>query len=262
MMQGKSRFVSDVGVVFGRAMRQGKRQPQMAFVFPVAFPLFVIVLMSQLYRDIARVPGFPESSYVAWIAPGVFLMAAMFGAGASAGSLLADIESGYLDRLRLLPVHPAALLLGRLLFDTVRVLLAGLVVLGASLALGAELRSGWVAIPGMALLLAMWAMAYGGMFYLVALKARSAERLAALVPLFMPIAFLSTVFVPRTQMPGWIEVASRVNPYSYVVDGVRGFMTAGFSWGVFAAGITACIVAIALTQVQTTRLFAGLVRAD
>ena len=253
---------TDTKLVFGRAFRQGRRQPQMAFVFPVAFPLFMIVLMSQLYRDITKVPGFPEQSYVAWIAPGVFLMAAMFGAGASANALVADIRSGYLDRLRLVPVHPVALLLGRLLFDTVRMLLAGIVVLATSLALGAEVRSGWAAAPGMLLLLALWTLAYGGMFYLVGLKARNAEKLAALVPLFMPIAFLSTVFVPRGQMPAWIAAASRVNPYSYVVDGVRGFMTADFSWTVFGAAILACLVAIALTQAKAARLFANLVRAD
>jgi ABC-type multidrug transport system permease subunit len=100
------------------------------------------------------------------------------------------------------------------------------------------------------------------MFYVVGLKTRSAEKLAALVPLFMPIAFLSTVFVPRSQMPGWIAAVSRVNPYSYVVDGVRGFMTASFSWEVFGAALLASLVAIGLTQAKAVKLFAGLVRAD
>ena len=256
------KFLNDTRLVFLRSMRQARRQPQVAFGFPVLFPLFMIVLMSQLYGDITKVPGFPTGSYVSWIAPGVFLMAAMFGAGASANALIVDIQSGYLDRLRLLPVSPAALLVGRLLFDTARVLAAGLVVLLASVALGAEIASGWVAVPGMVLLLALWTLAYGGLFYLVALKTRSAEKLATLIPLFMPVAFLSTVFVPRAQMPGWIQVASRVNPYSYVVDGVRGFMTAEFAWGVFGAAILASLLAIALTQAKAARMFAGLVGTD
>ena len=256
------KFFHDTKLVFLRAFRQGRRQPQVAFLFPVAFPLFMIVLMSQLYHDITKVPGFPATSYVSWIAPGVFLMAAMFGAGASANALITDIQSGYLDRLRLLPVHPAALLAGRLLFDAARMLTAGVLVLAASLALGAELRAGILGVPGMLLLLALWTFAYGGLFYLVALKTRSAEKLAALIPLFLPIAFLSTVFVPRAQMPGWIQVVSRGNPYSYVVDGVRGFMTAGFSWAVFAAAIAAALATIALTQIKAAKLFAGLVKAD
>jgi ABC-2 type transport system permease protein len=96
----------------------------------------------------------------------------------------------------------------------------------------------------------------------VALKTRSPEKLATLIPLFLPIAFLSTVFVPRAQMPGWIQMVSRGNPYSYVVDGVRGFMTANFSWVVFTAAITASLVTIALTQIKAAKLFAGLVKAD
>jgi ABC transporter DrrB family efflux protein len=256
------KLMADSVVVFGRALRRARRQPQMAFVFPVAFPVFIVVLMSQLYRDIADVPGFPTGTYIAWIAPGAVLMAAMFGAGASASALVADAETGYLDRLRLLPIHPASLLLGRLLFDTVRVVVAGIVVLGVSVALGAEVASGWMALPGMVTLLALWAIAYGGLFILVGLRSRSQEKLLALVPMFMPIAFLSTVFVPRSQMPTWIAAIARVNPYSYVVDGVRTFMTGGFRWWTFATAVVACLATIALTQVRAASLFGRLVRAD
>lgn len=57
-------------------------------------------------------------------------------------------------------------------------------------------------------------------------------------------------------------MVSRGNPYSYVVDGVRGFMTASFSWAVFAAAIAAALATIALTQIKAAKLFAGLVKAD
>lgn len=255
-------FMRETFLVFSRAMRLGRRQPQVAFVFPVLFPLFIIVLMSQLYRDFTKVPGFPSDSYVAWIAPGVFLMAAMFGAGASANAMIVDIQSGYLDRLRLLPIHPAALFAGRLLFDAARVVVAGLLVLAASVALGAELSGGWAALPPMVLLLALWSLAYGGMFYLVGLKTRSAEKLATLIPMFMPIAFLSTVFVPRSQLRGWVAVAARVNPYSYVVDAVRGLMAGTPAWTTFGAGIGAALIAIAFTQMVAVKTFARLVSAD
>ena len=36
-----------------------RRDPAIAFIFPVLFPLFMIGLFSQVYRDVARVPGFP-----------------------------------------------------------------------------------------------------------------------------------------------------------------------------------------------------------
>jgi ABC-2 type transport system permease protein len=256
------KFLVDTTLVFGRAVRRGRRQPQMAFVFPVVFPLFILVLMSQLYGRFTEVPGFPTSSYLDWIAPGVFLMAAMFGAGASANALIEDVRSGYLDRLRLLPVHPAALLAGRLLFDAARVVVAGLLVLAASVALGAEVGGGLAAVAPMALVLALWSLAYGGMFYVVGLKTRSAEKLATLIPLFMPIAFLSTVFLPRSQLDGWVGVAARINPYTYVVDAVRNFMSGTPSWATFGAGVAAALVAIALTQVGAAKAFRRLLTAD
>jgi ABC-2 type transport system permease protein len=54
-------------------------------------------------------PGFPAGSYLGWMTPAVVLMAAMFGAGHSALGLVRDLQTGFLDRLRLLPIRPAAL---------------------------------------------------------------------------------------------------------------------------------------------------------
>jgi hypothetical protein len=82
-------------LVFGRSLRAGLREPALAFVFPVAFPLLIIGLFSQVYARVADLPGF-------------------------------------LDRLRLLAVHPAAFVLGRLGFDVARVTVAGLGVLAVA----------------------------------------------------------------------------------------------------------------------------------
>jgi hypothetical protein len=112
-------------LVFGRSLRAGLREPALAFVFPVAFPLLIIGLFSQVYARVADLPGFPSGSYLGWMTPAVVLMAAMFGAGHSALGLVRDLQTGFLDRLRLLPVHPAAFVLGRLGFDVARVTVAG-----------------------------------------------------------------------------------------------------------------------------------------
>jgi ABC-2 type transport system permease protein len=171
-------------LVFGRSLHAGLREPALAFVFPIAFPLLIIGLFSQVYARVADLPGFPAGSYLGWMAPAVVLMAAMFGAGHSALGLVRDLQTGFLDRLRLMPVRPAALLLGRLLFDMARVTVAGLAVLAVAVALGAPLRGGPLGIVAIAALLAGWTLGYAGLYYVVGLRARSPEALTALVPLF------------------------------------------------------------------------------
>jgi ABC transporter DrrB family efflux protein len=249
-------------LVFGRSLRAGLREPALAFVFPLAFPLLIIGLFSQIYRRVADLPGFPAGSYLAWMAPAVVLMAAMFGAGHSAMGLVRDLQTGFLDRLRLLPVHPAALLLGRLGFDMARVTTAGLGVLAVAVALGAPLRAGPLGVLTIAVLLAGWSLGYAGLYYVVGLKARSPEALTALVPLFLPISLLSTAYVPAELLPGWVRTAAAVNPYSHVVDGVRAAMTGTLHAGQLATAVIAVTAAVALTQLAAARRFAGLVHRD
>jgi ABC-2 type transport system permease protein len=249
-------------LVFGRSLRAGLREPALALVFPLAFPLLIIGLFSQVYAKVADLPGFPADSYLAWMAPAVVLMAAMFGAGHSALGLVRDTQTGFLDRLRLLPVRPAALLLGRLSFDMARVTAAGLGVLTVAVALGAPLRGGPLAVLAIAGLLAGWTLAYAGLYYLVGLKAHSPEALTTLVPLFLPISLLSTAYVPTDLLPGWVRAAAAVNPYSHVVDAVRAAMAGTLDAGQLAAAMAAVTAAVALTQLAAARRFAGLIHHD
>jgi ABC-2 type transport system permease protein len=186
----------------------------------------------------------------------------MFGAGHSALGLVRDLQTGFLDRLRLLPVRPAALLLGRLGFDMARVAVAGLAVLAVAVALGAPMRGGPLGIVAIAALRAGWTLGSAVLYDGAGLRARSPEALTALVPLFLPISLLSTAYVPAGLLPGWVRTAAAVNPYSHVVDTVRAAMAGTLDGGRLAAGLAAVTAAVVLTQVAAARRFAGLVHHD
>jgi ABC-2 type transport system permease protein len=153
-------------------------------------------------------------------------------------------------------------MLGRLLFDVLRVSLGGVVVPAASVAMGARLSGGLAGIPAMLLLLALWTLAYGGMFYLVGLRSKNPRVQAVLVPMFLPISMLSTAFVPREFMPAWISAASSFNPYTYVVEGVRMFMTGSVTWVGFGFALAAALSVVFVSHFLAGRSFAALVRGD
>ena len=255
-------FTHDTSLILRRSLAQARRGPVLAFGFPIVFPLLMIGLFSQIYSRITNVPGFPATSYLAWMAPAAFLMAAMFGSGYSATGLVTDVQTGYLDRLRLIPVSPAAIMFGRLLFDVVRVLIAGLVVLAASVAFGAPFDGGPLDIVGMLIVLAVWTLGYTGLFYVVGLKSRSQQKLAVLIPAFLPISLLSSAYIPRSLAPHWVRVAAAINPYTHVVDAARHFMAGTAHWSDLAGALLAGGALIALTQLGAARAFARLVRAD
>lgn len=253
----------DVGLLLARSMREGVRNPVFAFVFPAVFPLFIIVLTSQTFREVVNLPGFPSiRPYAAYEAPAVLLLTAMMGAGYAATGLVVDSQTGFLDRLRMLPVHPAAIFLGRLLFDGIRVIPGFFAVLGASLALDARLDTGVWGAAALLGLVVYWSLAYNGLFFVVALRTGNAQAPLAVVPLFMPLMFMSTAFVPKPALPGWLQGVSDWNPYTYLIEAARGFMTGTPSWGPVGKALLAATIILVLTQAATVTSFRALVRGD
>ncbi|MFN2590268.1 MAG: ABC transporter permease [Actinomycetota bacterium] len=260
---GWRKTTRDVRILLFRSVREGVRNPAFAFLFPTVFPLFIILLTSQSFRDVVNLPGFPNiRPYAAYEAPAVLLLTAMMGAGYSATGLVVDAQTGFLDRLRMLPVRPVAILLGRLLFDAVRTVPAFLVVLLVSFTLDARLDSG---LAGAAFLLGLtvfWALAYNGLFFVVALRTQNAQAPLAVVPLFMPMMFMSTAYVPRGNLPRWLQVVSDWNPYTHLLEGARVFMTSTPTWTPVWKALVAAAVILVVTQAFTIRAFRALVRGD
>jgi ABC-2 type transport system permease protein len=257
-----SKLAADTWLLLRRSIREGLRSPVFAFLFPALFPLFMIALTSQSFREMVNLPGFPIRPYAAYEAPAVLMLTAMMGAGYSATGLVIDAQSGFLDRLRLLPVRPAAILLGRLLFDVVRVLPAGVLVLVASLGLRARLDGGIAGALALLALVLFWSLAYNGLFFVVALRTRNAQAPLAVLPLFMPLMFLSTAFLPKQLLPHWIRVVSDWNPYTYVLEGGRPFMTGGGAAAPIGKALLAALAILVITQVAVVRSFRALVRRD
>lgn len=253
------RVVRDTILILGRHLRASLRDPGPAFILPTVIPLSGLAIMSQVFREAANVPGFPTEDFIDWMMPGIAILTGMFGGGVMALRMVADHNSGYLDRLRLLPVGNGAVLAGTALFDAVRIIVpaAAAVVLGV--ALGAPLEAG---IGGGAVLVAvamLWAMTWNSVFLVVGLRTRSEQATQAVVPLFLPLWWTSSVMVPEDLMPGWVEAISSANPVSLLVEGVRPLtLGGGIDTSSFVLGIGVAVGLLVLLQAQAARLFVRL----
>ena len=63
--------------------------------------------------------------------------------------------------------------------------------------------------------------------------------------LMFPLVFLSTAFVPEALMPGWMQVVSRWNPITYLIEAIRPLMLSGYDW----SAIGTALICIAITGV-------------
>jgi len=136
-----------------------------------------------------------------------------------------------------------------------RVLPAGIIVLAVGAVLGTRVNEGARGILVLLALLALWAAAYGGLYFMVALGTRNAQAPIALAPLFLPLQFLSTQFAPEVLLPGWVKGASAWNPFTYMVDAARSLVTGPYSAELVAKAFAVGLVMLLVTQLSCRYLY-------
>lgn len=248
-----SAIAGQTALVFGRQAREAARDPGPFFILPMMPALLMTVVFTSLFDRIAQVEGFTGKNYDAFLIPGVVVLVALLGAGATSSSLAADVRSGYFDRLRLLPIRLGTLLAGRVLFEMARLLPGTVVVVAVGFAFGAEAPNGLLGISIVVALVTLLGAAYSGVFYAIALRTQDPQTPFTLQPLGLPLAFLSSALVPLAVMPGWGESLARLNPVTVVVDGAREAMLGDLMSQELVAALGVLLAWIVLGQILAWR---------
>ncbi|HVL31226.1 MAG TPA: ABC transporter permease [Solirubrobacteraceae bacterium] len=219
---------AQVGLIAGRSVRRIVRQPAQ-LVFPIAFPLSLLAVNASGLDAATKLPGFPSASYLDFALAIPFMQGALFAALNGGQDLARDIESGFLDRLSLTPMSGAALLAGQLGGALFMGVVSAVIYLAVGLAFGVGIAAG---AAGALVLLALaitisFAFACFGTF--VALRAGTGEAVQGFFPLFFVLLFLSSAFFPRDLIEqDWFRTVATYNPVSYMVEGVRSLVIAGW----------------------------------
>lgn len=241
------------GLVFRREAAAAGRDPGPFFVLPAMPALLMTVVFTALFDRISEAPGYDGGDYDAFLIPGVVVLVALLGAGATSASVAADLRSGYFDRLRLLPARPVTQLNGRLLFEAARLLPGTAVVLAVGFAFGGQNRNGLPGLLVVVALVALLGVAYSGVFYAVAIRTRDPQTPFQLQPLGLPLAFLSTALVPLAVMPEWAETLARYNPVTPVVDASREALLGDLWSGELLVALAVLAGAVVVTQALAWR---------
>ncbi len=144
--------------------------------------------------------------------------------------LVEEIEGGYFDKLRAIPIPRYAIVLGRLVAEGAKgIVLSALIVLLA-LPFGISIASGVLGFALLVLLSALWGVVYAGFMQLIALKTRSAAATNSGGLIFFPLLFLTPNFVPRDMLTEPMEVAATVNPVTYLMESMRSLILDDLAW--------------------------------
>jgi ABC-2 type transport system permease protein len=244
-------LVHDITSIAGRALRAVPRDVE-AVVPPVFIALFFFVVNIATLEELTET--IPNFDYTAFQMATAILLGVT---GVSrAPALVLDVQNQYFDRLLLTPVRRSAILLGHMAADVAvsAVLTVPIITLGVIL--GVDFVGGPLGVVVFIALASLWSLAFAGFGYAIALKTGNPAAVNSAFLLFFPFLFLTSSYVPREQLSGWLDAVAGFNPVTYILDGLRSLVIGdSWQWGDLAQ---AC-VAIAVVGVASMAMcFAAL----
>jgi ABC transporter DrrB family efflux protein len=241
----------DTWVIAGRGLRHTTRVPEL-LAFALIQPVMFTVLFRYVFSGAIHVGG--GVSYVNFLMAGVFVQAVAFGATGPTGVGLADdLQKGFMDRFRALPMSRTAVVLGRTLADLVRNALTVVVMVVVGFVVGFRPQGSplsWLAAAGLLLILS-FAFSWVGAAIGLAVRNPEAVQAAGLIWLF-PFTFASSAFVPIATMPGWMQTFANNQPITKVVNAERAWMlgrpAGSTAWVALAFCVGMLVVAMPLAM--------------
>jgi ABC transporter DrrB family efflux protein len=213
-----ARFWPSALAVARRTVLKFARTPQLIGLATVQSAIF-LVIFRYIFGGAINAGGLP---YVDFLVPGFVTSGVLWTGMSAAAGVAEDVEQGFFDRLRSLPIPRAAVLAGRGLADTALVTWGLAVGVALGFAVGFRLHgsvAGGLAALGLCVL---FSFAFEWVFITIGLIAGSAQAAQGMSVLMTLLVFVSSAYVPVSSMPGWLQPIAEQQPVTPMVNAVRG----------------------------------------
>jgi ABC-2 type transport system permease protein len=245
-------FAHDVAAIAGRALRGVPRDIE-AVIPPIFIAIFFFIVNVATLSKLTQTAG-PGFDYEAFQMPTAILLGVT---GVSrAPALVLDVQNGYLDRLLMTPIRRLAILLGHMVADVAVAIGLTIPILIIGFIMGVRFETGLPGVLVFVLLAALWSLAFSGFGYAIALKTGNPAAVNSTFLLFFPFLFLTTSYVPRDQLSGWLDTVAGLNPVTYLLEGLRSLVSVGWE----ADDLAKALVAIAVLGAISMSLCFGALR--
>lgn len=230
-----------------RGMLKIKHVPEQLFDVTLTPVLFTLMFTYLFGGAVAGSTG----EYLTYIMPGILSMSVIFTTVYAGVSLSNDMTKGVIDRFRSMPVWRPAPLVGALIGDSVRYLVAALVVVVLGVILGFRPDAGPAGVVAAILLVALFSFGLSWVFACLGLIMRTPEAMMNVgFSAIFPITFLSSAFVDPETLPSVLKTFVVNNPVSHLIEACRGLMD--------GSGVGGHLFWVLLTTLILTAIFAPL----
>lgn len=235
----ESGFLADTWNVMNRELKPVWREP-MSVLFAMIQPLVFLGLFAPL------LPETDDGSALQWFVPGIVAMTCLMGASFTGANLMEEMQTGSHERQLVSPLSRPALLVGRALKEVVPMLMQTAIIVAVVTPFSFDLHLGGVVVA--VAILALFSVGVGALSFALALASDGQDWMFWTVQqtLLFPVLLLAGILLPIDGAPGWLKVASDLNPLTYVVEAVRALFAGEFPVDTVAAGFAGAAFVAAL----------------
>ena len=193
---------------------------------PVVFLLLsVFVFGGTLGAGLPGVdPAGGRAAYLAYVVPGILVLTIAGSGGGIATTVAMDMTEGITARFRTMAISRAAVLAGHVLGNTIQAIIAVALVFGVGLAIGFRPTTGaleWLAAAGLIVLVGY---AISWLCVAMGMQSKSVETASNLPLLLVILPMLGSGFVPTGSMPGWLQGFAQYQPFTPIIETLRGLL--------------------------------------
>ncbi len=226
-----STFAAQTWWMTVRRLRVFVRQPGY-LVITLIQPVIWLFLFGNLFRRVVELPGFGTASYLDFLVPGVVVMNAISANMWAGMNTLEEIDRGTLNRFLITPLSRGALMNANVIEYALSTALQSTIIVLLGWAAGASYPGG---VPGVLVLIGasvLLGIVFGAFSNAIGMLVRQRETIIGLnTLLLLPLTFLSSAFMAKRLMPGWMQALADANPVSWTLDSARAALGTDPDWG-------------------------------
>ena len=227
--------LTDSRIMLRRNLKHILRNPVTIFnaaLMPVVLMLLLVYVFGSAFNV--------GEHYVEYATPGLILLAISYGLSATAVSVNSDMTKGIINRFKVMNVSRGAVLNGHVVATMLSCLIATAVVIGMAFALGFRSSASpldWLGVIGIIV-----ATAFAAAWLTVALgiAAKTPESAGLTVIPLILLPFLSSAIVPADKMGQGVRQFAEYQPFTPIIESLRGLLAGAPSGGYTAAALAWC----------------------
>ncbi len=234
-MSTTSAPLTDSRIMLRRNLKHILRNPVTIFngaLMPVVIMLMFVYVLGNAFNV--------GEHYIEYATPGLILLAISYGLSATAVSVSSDMAKGIINRFKVMNVSRGAVLTGHVVATMLSSSVAIAAIIGMAFALGFRPSAtllGWLGAIG---IIAATAFAAAWLTVALGMAAKTPESAGlTVVPLIM-LPFLSSAIVPAAKMGQGVRQFAHYQPFTPIIESLRGLLAGTPSGGYAAAAIAWC----------------------